>query len=221
MKEGMALYRQGRYREALETLLGMDVRQEDHADFIYYLGLCYLRLGKNEEALLYLEQMAGFELEFAREFQCRMLLGYAYGETGRFRLSIIEFRKLLEDGMESVRIHAALGHILYRDSQVDESLRSLGTALRMDPANPNAMNSLGYVLADQGRSLPEAYGYCSRAVRSNPRNPAYLDSLAWVLHRRGDDVQADRILRKAMPLAPGNPVMGSHLKEISAALGSS
>lgn len=218
MKEGMALYAEGRYSEALASFLVSDVDTKDYPVFSYYMGLTYLRLKKYEEALLYLEQVVSGDLDFPHLYQSRMLLGFIYSETRRLRLSIFEFRKLLDDGFESVKVYAALGHVLYLDQRLEESLDALDKALALDPENPNALNSMGYILAESGSRLNLAFVYCSRAVRHNPRNPAYWDSLAWVMFKQGKTGEARDILRTALRLAPGNPVITKHFQTVAAAL---
>lgn len=213
MKEGIQLYRQGRYQEALVAFLKADLSPDEYPAFSYNLGLCYAKLRQYDEALLYLEQVIGTELGFAQVYQCRMLIGYIYAETQRLRLASFEFRKLLDEGYESAKVYSALGHVLYLDRRLDDSLDCLENALRLDPDNANALNSAGYVMAERETKLNIAFMYCSRAVKARPEYPVYLDSLGWVLHKMGNKKDAVGILRKALGLSPGNALVKEHLQK--------
>ena len=213
MQEGIQLYRQGKYQEALVSFLKAELTPGEYPDFSYNLGLCYTRLKKYDEALLYLEQVVTSDLGFAQVYQSRMLLGYIYAETQRLRLASFEFRKLLEDGYESAKVYAALAHVLFLDKKLDDSLDCLEKALKLDPDNMSALNSAGYVLAEREIRLNMAFLYCSRAVKAYPENPVYLDSLGWVLFKMGNKKGAVGVLRKAILLAPGQRLIKEHLQK--------
>ena len=213
MQEGIQLYRQGKYTEALASFLKAELTPGEYPDFSYNLGLCYARLKKYDEALLYLEQVVTSDLGFAQVYQSRMLLGYIYAETQRLRLASFEFRKLLEDGYESAKVYAALAHVLLLDQKLDDSLDCLEKALKLDPNNMSALNSAGYVLAEREMRLNMAFLYCSRAVKAHPENPVYLDSLGWVLYKMGNKKGAVGVLRKAIFLAPGQSLIKEHLQK--------
>ncbi len=214
MQEGVQLYKKGKYVEALESFLSTDLKQEEYPEFSYNLGLCYARLKKYEEALLYLEQVVTSDLGFAQVYQARMLVGFIYAETQRLRLASFEFKKLLDEGYESAKVYAALAHVLFLEKKVDESINNLNLALKMEPGNPGALNSLGYVLAESNSKLNMAFTYCSRAIKQDPENPAYLDSLGWVLFKMGRPKDAVGLFRKALILAPGQPLIKEHLQKV-------
>jgi tetratricopeptide (TPR) repeat protein len=214
MQAAVQLYNKGQYAEALQAFLSTELDQEDYPEFSYYLGLCYARLKKYEEALLYLEQVVTSDLGFAQVYQARMLVGFIYAETQRLRLASFEFRKLLEEGYESAKVHAALAHVLFLEKKIDESLNCLDKALKLEPTNATALNSMGYVLAESNTRLNMAFMYCSKAIKQDPENPAYLDSLGWVLHKMGRHKEAAGMLRKALVLAPGQPLIKEHLHKV-------
>lgn len=185
MNEAIRLYRQGKYQDALNRFLELHVEDSQQGELSYYLGLCYASLKQFDEALLYLEQVVSSDLGFLFVYQSRMLLGYIYSVTERYRLAEFEFHRLLEDGYESAKVYAALAYVLYQQRQAAPAIAHLEKALRIDPENANAMNSLGYILAESSENLELAFSYCQKAAKKKPNNPAYLDSLALAYEKRG------------------------------------
>jgi len=214
MNEGIRLFNQKRYDRALQAFLNVKADPSAFPELSYYLGLCYTHLGKFDEALLYLEQVVTSGLSFPHIYQSRMILGYIYSVTGRYRLAEFEFRRVLDDGFESPKVYAALGYVFYAQGKTDDAVHVLETAIKMDPKNANALNSLGYVLAETGGSLERASRCCERAVKLVPQSAAYQDSLGWVKAKMGHIEEARTYLRKALELAPGNKEIAAHLKHV-------
>src|SRR5690606_2180359 len=96
--------------------------------------------------------------------------------------------------------------------RVDEAERDLRQLLAMDPENADALNALGYTLADSGLRLEEARGYIERALALQPESAAIIDSLGWVLFRLGETEAAIEHLRRAFSLQP-DPEIAAHLGE--------
>ncbi|MGD8955788.1 MAG: tetratricopeptide repeat protein [Chromatiaceae bacterium] len=91
--------------------------------------------------------------------------------------------------------------------------RDLRRLLEDDPDYADALNALGYTLADRNERLDEAFAYISRALKLRPDSPAILDSMGWVLYRQGDLVQAASYLRRALALAQDDEI-AAHLGEV-------
>ncbi|MFP4429859.1 MAG: tetratricopeptide repeat protein [Spirochaetaceae bacterium] len=214
MEKAVALLKAKRFRQAIQALLDVEVEPEERSLVSYYLGLSYTHLGKFDEALLYLEQVATGDIDFPFQFQSRMILGYIYTVTRRPRLAEFEFKRLLADGFESTKVYSALGHVLYAQGKSEAGIKALERALELDEDNATALNSLGYILADEEVSLEKALDYCKRAVSLRPGNAACLDSLGWIYFKLRRLSEARSYLRKAKELDPGNEVITGHLKTI-------
>ena len=58
LQEGISLYNRGNYSAALAFFLSLpEDKDNDPLELAYYLGLCYSKLKKYDDALLYLEQV--------------------------------------------------------------------------------------------------------------------------------------------------------------------
>ena len=78
--------------------------------------------------------------------------------------------------------------------------QDLGHILKNDPNHSQALNALGYTLADQTDRLEEALGYISKAYELEGDTPAVLDSLGWVYYRLERYEEALPYLNKAAEL---------------------
>ena len=91
--------------------------------------------------------------------------------------------------------------------------RDLRRLLEEDPDNVDALNALGYTLADRNERLDEAFVLVSRALELRPDSPAILDSMGWVLYRQGDLERAAAYLRRALQLNQDDEI-AAHLGEV-------
>jgi tetratricopeptide (TPR) repeat protein len=89
----------------------------------------------------------------------------------------------------------------------------------LDPGNADALNYLGYMLAERGQQLDEAIRLVRRALDIEPNNPNYLDSLGWAYYRRGDYDQAEKYLAPAAQQMPRNSTVQDHMGDILARRG--
>lgn len=93
---------------------------------------------------------------------------------------------------------------------VESDLRFI---LDRTPNNANALNALGYTLADQTKRFDEAKVLIEKALKLLPDAAHVLDSMGWVLYRLKDYKQALVYLRKAYEKMPEAEV-AAHLGEV-------
>lgn len=216
LKEGMELYKQRRYEEAIDSFLKISSKDtEINFDLAYYIGLCYASLLQYDDALVYLEQIITAGVDIARVYQCRLILAFIYTKTGRERLAEFELSKLLDAGYDSPQVHASMAYLAYEQGNAEKSLELYEKALDMDPDNATALNGLGYILADTEKDLTRALILCKKALEARPDNPAYLDSLAWTYHKMGFETEARSYIQRAEEQLPDNETIGRHLQTIS------
>jgi tetratricopeptide (TPR) repeat protein len=110
--------------------------------------------------------------------------------------------------------------LLYTRALVAEELNKLDVleadlraVLVKKPDDANALNALGFTLADRSERLEEAKGYIAKALQLRPDDPAIMDSYGWVLFRLGDYPGALDYLRRAYAKIK-DPEMGAHLGEV-------
>ena len=92
--------------------------------------------------------------------------------------------------------------------------RVLRDLIGRDPMDANALNSLGYMLAERGDRLEEAVTLLQRALKIEPGNPSYLDSLGWAYFQQGRLDLADPPLTEAAEKLQSNSVVQDHLGDL-------
>jgi len=91
--------------------------------------------------------------------------------------------------------------------------KDLGRILVLDPENVDALNALGYTLADQTDRYQEAAAYINKAYALRPGEPAILDSMGWLQYRLGNHEEALGFLQQAMDRMPDSEI-AAHLGEV-------
>ena len=98
-------------------------------------------------------------------------------------------------------------------NRVDVLERDLNNILSRDPNHADALNALGYTLADQTDRHQEALAFIQRALELKPDSPAVLDSMGWVQYRLGNRQEALRYLWRALETLPDAEI-AAHLTEV-------
>ncbi len=96
---------------------------------------------------------------------------------------------------------------------IDLAVADFKLILSVEPDHADALNALGYTLADQTDRYQEALSYIRKAHQLKPDNPAILDSLGWVLYRLGKYQEALKYLHKAA-IANPDAEIAAHLGEV-------
>ncbi len=97
--------------------------------------------------------------------------------------------------------------------RVEDSITELRKMLIRYPDDPDALNALGYTLADRTEKHDEALELIRRALELKPDEPAIVDSMGWALYRVGRNDEALVQLQRAWDLRP-DPEVGAHLGEL-------
>ena len=96
---------------------------------------------------------------------------------------------------------------------VDASVKDLRRLLELKPNDADAMNALGYTLADRTDHKDEALSLIQNALKLKPDEPAIIDSLGWAQYRLGHLDDAVKQLRVAYSKQPDAEI-AAHLGEV-------
>lgn len=216
--QGIDLYNQKKYSDALAFFLALPEDSSlDSQEIAYYLGLCYTKLKRYEDALLYLEQVVTGGGQLERVLQCRFILAVIYTKSKRKRLASFELNKLLESGYKPASVYASMAFIAWEQQEIDVALSYYEKSLELDENNVTSLNGLGYVLATENRDLTKALSCCKKAVQNSPDSAACLDSLGYVYYKLGLLKDARKYLEMAEQIDNDNEIIAEHIREVQLA----
>ena len=218
LTEGIRLYRHKRWDKALIELLSVNTERfspEENLELAYYLGLCYTKMERYDDALLYLEQVVTSSPDMLRTYQCRMTLAYIYAITKRSKMAEFELKRLAKNGFESAQLYATLAYAAFTQKQFKQAIEYYEKALDLDGNNTTALNGLGFILVDNDMDIMRGLRCCKKAVDLKPQNPAYLDSLGWAYYKNGELLEARTWLRRALDSGPHMKEIKEHIKAVT------
>ncbi|MBQ8013011.1 MAG: tetratricopeptide repeat protein [Treponema sp.] len=210
---GISLYKKNDFNGALAFFLSLpDDSELDTIDLAYYIGLCYAKLQRYDDALLYLEQVVTSGTDIDRILQCRYILAVIYADSGRKKLAEFELNKLLESGYRPAMVYSSLAYVAWKQDDAERSIEYYKKAIELEPENSTALNGMGYVLASENRDLTKALSFCKRALSKQPDSAACLDSVGWVYLKLGLMDDAFKYLNQAKEKLPQNEEIAEHLR---------
>jgi tetratricopeptide (TPR) repeat protein len=134
--------------------------------------------------------------------------------AGRAEEAVDVYTRALESEPKSVDLLYGRAMAYIDLERIDLAEADLRAMLAEDPNDPNALNALGYTLADRTERLAEADALVTRAYELDPSSPAIIDSMGWVAYRQGRLEEALDYLREAYRLSEGNAEIAAHLGEV-------
>jgi tetratricopeptide (TPR) repeat protein len=153
----------------------------------------------------------------AKPGQVALLLGaqgMALLQLKRYDEAIAVYREAIAASPDDTAVIFQFGAALDRAGKRPEAQKVFRDLIAKDPLDANALNYLGYMLAEQGTSLDEAVTLIQRALKIDPENPSYLDSLGWAYFQQGKLALADPPLSAAAGRLPTNSVIQDHLGDL-------
>jgi len=173
-------------------------------------------LGKKEKALALLEQERGKKPEDQKLFQLEVRqLAYMDRLDAALDLADTGIRKWPAD-LDLAFLRASL---LDERGDKKAAFAAMEKIQQADPRHYQALNYLGYTLADENRELPRALELLTKAVELAPDLAYILDSLAWAQYRLGKFDAAWENINKVVNMDTDDPTIWEHYGDIATALG--
>ncbi len=169
------------------------------------------RQGNLEAALNYLHSL---QVNTPAQRQRLYLIeGEILRNAARHQEAMEMFNHALAEMPGDVQLLYARAMAAERLDQLDLAERDLKSIIELDESNADALNALGYTLADRTDRYQEAHGYVKRALQLRPNDHAILDSMGWVLYRLGKYNEAIKMLRQSLEIRL-DPEVAAHLGEV-------
>ncbi len=175
----------------------------------------FLRVDKGELVIEARKQLAGLALKnndskqadrwFSEarllfpNFEVRLNIAEAQFRTANNRAgeAIPQLTEALSQDPESIEILYTRALAFEQIDNIDATEKDLRRILELKPNDPDALNALGYTLADRTDRYDEALVLIKAALQQKPESAAILDSMGWVLLKLGQLKKAESYLTKA------------------------
>lgn len=167
--------------------------------------------GDLEESLAYLRSVpveSNEETLHLKQVEAELLT-----EHKQYAKAMLVYDDILKAAPDTVNIlymRALLADKLGQQADVEKDLRRV---LALSPNHVDALNALGYSLANNTTRYQEAYELIKQALTARPQAHYILDSMGWVLYRLGQYDEAISYLNKAQATLD-DPEIAAHLGEV-------
>jgi len=147
----------------------------------------------------------------------------------RLRLSLVEgevlvdakdyeaaftvYNEALKEYPDNPDLLYARSMVADKTNRLDILEQDLRAILARDPNNSEALNALGYTLADRTERYDEAFELISRALELRPNDFYIVDSMGWIHYRLGNYDKAKKYLSRALELKMDVEI-AAHLGEV-------
>jgi tetratricopeptide (TPR) repeat protein len=211
-RQAASLINAGKPAEARD-LLQATIARRTTAD----AGLLYM-LAQSQRLLKDLDGAAAtaqkLRAAFPDDARALYLEAQLLDDRGKKTEAIAAFQELVKRSPDDGSLVLEYANLLEKNGRVPEAERALRDLLAKDPLDADALNSLGYLLAEHRERLDEAVELVQRALKIEPGNPSFLDSLGWAYFQQGKLDLADRPLTEAASKVPTSSVIQDHLGDL-------
>lgn len=146
-KEGLQLYNQGKYKEAISFF---DTYLEDYdkdANAFYNRGRSYEELGDLEKAADSFKQAVMLE---PKNEHFKMSLGICQFKQENYSYTIGNMEQVLKENERNVEAHIIMGRAYSEMGKVEEAIKAFDAAVRIDKANGSAYLHRGRIKSAAG-----------------------------------------------------------------------
>jgi len=175
------------------------------------LALALSLSGKVDEGLEHLRNIR--VQDDKQRFDLVRARGEMLTEHNRMNEAMAAYDEVLDDGNYNTELLYSRAMLAEKMGRLDLLERDLRTIIKEEPENAQALNALGYTLADRTERYDEALVLITKALVLVPRDFYVLDSMGWVLYRLGRLDEAVGYLKSARGLH-NDPEIAAHLGEV-------
>ena len=224
-EEGIELYNQGLFPEALEKFKKITVSDLNENSLQYNLASFYSGIIHRNLGLLFLhkgdfpEAIAHFNmaLEFnPTHYEIYNYLGVAYNNWKKYQKAMSAFSRVLEVAPELLSLRYKVAIVLYNLRKYDEALEEMQHLVQLNPKFADLHYHLGVFYAHQ-RLFDQAQKAFSRAIDLNPQYLTARIHLSLIMAAKGDYDGSLEKINEIIKEKPNFPDLHYHAGMIRAA----
>ncbi len=193
------LISEGRYEEAIETLLPLSSTGVKDSQLYVMLGESYWRLGAYEDAVANFE--AALRLDYS-DSVAHVKFAEMLMEMGKVGRALTEFELATTFGERAALPHYNYGLALYEFGRREEALAQWEMAYSLDDRDARFAEAVG--IGYSGTDDSKAFEYFERAEELGAVSAAFHNNFGLLLTRIGAYARAASHLRAALGMEPAN-----------------
>lgn len=182
---------------------------DNYLDSRDMVSLILFEAKKYDEATEVLHQLQNAEEKYAvKAYRLESQINKLQGNPEIALQTLNRSLQILPNNPILLYDRAMLNETMGNMNHVEQDLLQI---IKDDPDNHEALNALGYSLADHDLKLDEAYEYIQKAINLAPDNPAIIDSLGWIQYKLGKYDEAEINFKSAINTDIHDPELYLHL----------
>ena len=188
----------GRVDEAVKQLHALMNNTPTDRELYLSVAQVYIQAKQLDNAEQAVNKAMQYSSKPEEQEYSRFLLGSIYEREKKYDLAEEQFKKVLATDPLNASAANYLGYMLAdRGVRLDESVKYIQTALRLDPNNGAYLDSLGWAYYKMDR-CDLAEPHLEKAARLMSDDPTILEHLGRVYLRMGKDTQAEQEWERAL-----------------------
>jgi predicted Zn-dependent protease len=205
-----------RFDEAAETARAARADRPDDIRFVRLEAQALLQSGRRDQALALVEGVASRRSD---DPQAQIALARLYVDADRGPQAVKVLQTAQARFPADTAVGFELGAALEKQNRYADAEAAFRGVIARDPAHAEALNYLGYMLAERGDRLSESVDLIKRALAVEPDNGSFLDSLGWAYFKDGQLGPAEEYLKRAADQMVTNSVVQDHYGDVLFRLG--
>jgi len=149
--QGVALHDHGLHEDALRKYTQAIAMDKHNLRAKYEMAYTYLTLKNWDEAIYYSYEVVDEKADYYLD-AC-MIYGAALDNSGRAKIAIRFYNKILKNYPEEHLLYYNLGLTYYRDQQTDEALKCIQKAIQLNKSHMSSHYLLSEIMQEKGERL--------------------------------------------------------------------
>jgi tetratricopeptide (TPR) repeat protein len=200
--------KQGRAKEAVQSLLTLAEQHPREAGLHFLLAVGYLNLMDLEKSEASVRQALALDPKMPNAYTLLANIDFARGDVEKGKA---DSRTAIELNPHNLSNYAALGSQFEKEGNWEDAKKLFEKAHGVEPNSPFVADELAYLYLEHGGDVNVALNLAQAAKQKLPNSPIASDALGWAYYKLGSAGSAVEQLKDCVREVPKNPVFQYHL----------
>jgi tetratricopeptide (TPR) repeat protein len=193
---------------AIEEFRKIPPTAYNYTESVGHIAYLYLDGGQGDKAVDLLKSAIAAD---PAKFDYYLHLAGIYEGLQRYHDALDVLLRVESKFATEARLHFRLGILYDKIGDKEQLISRMRRVLAITPADPQALNYLGFTYVEMGENLDEALKLLKEATALRPDDGFILDSLGWAYYKLKNYDDAVTYLKRAAKLVDDDPTILDHL----------